>query len=271
MKGKATRLAAKQALESIPGMGGAHLREPISDGPSNTSFAVEHEGRHLVLRLDKSAAMELGLDRLNEKRVSHVTAEAGLTPQTLYFEPAAGISLRFFQPGRSWVAADLQIPANLQRLAALVRKLHILEPVGAPFRPVTAARLYADRLGSPEGRRALRRMESLSEQIHAGPHRRALCHNDLVCQNVIESDRLLLIDWEYAGIGDPFFDLAVIVQHHGLVQEKAHGFLEAYLQRPAISSDIEHLELQCQFYACLLDLWNAVEHSRLKSLLHRMS
>ncbi len=37
-----------------------------------------------------------------------------------------------------------------------------------------------------------------------------LCHNDAFHSNFIHSDRLYLIDWEYAGMGDIFFDLASI-------------------------------------------------------------
>ena len=66
----------------------------------------------------------------------------------------------------------------------------------------------------------------------------------------------MLIDWEYAGVGDPFFDLAVIVQHHGLDNPLARCLLENYLGRRASSGEAEHLSQQCDFYQCLLELWN---------------
>ncbi len=54
-----------------------------------------------------------------------------------------------------------------------------------------------------------------------------------------------------------FFDLAVVVQHHALDPALSRGFLDAYLGRPAVRWDKKQLALQCEFYACLLQLWNS--------------
>jgi thiamine kinase-like enzyme len=73
---------------------------------------------------------------------------------------------------------------------------------------------------------------------------------------LLQGHALLLIDWEYAGIGDPYFDLAVVVRHHDLDKELTEYFLAAYLQRPPQQHEIRHLAGQCAFYGCLLELWN---------------
>jgi thiamine kinase-like enzyme len=99
-------------------------------------------------------------------------------------------------------------------------------------------------------------------ELHAGlagdTATSALCHNDLVCENVVlaQGQGMLLIDWEYAGIGDPYFDLAVVVRHHELGEALAEYFHEAYLQREATERETGRLSRQCAFYACLLELWN---------------
>jgi thiamine kinase-like enzyme len=41
------------------------------------------------------------------------------------------------------------------------------------------------------------------------PFQPVLCHNDLLAANLIDDgDRVWLVDWEYAGMGHPLFDLA---------------------------------------------------------------
>ena len=256
MTGKAVdKLPVEQALDAIPGLSDARVEAQLSDGPTNASYLLEQAGAQYVLRLDKPGASKLQLNRSNEKQVCTAVADAGLAPEPLYFDPVAGIYLRRYLPGRSWVNSDLDNPGNLERLARLLRELHCLAPVGAAFRPRTAARRYAAQLGSEQSRSILRKAEKLMQQITAGSAGPALCHNDLVCQNVLEGERLMLIDWEYAGVGDPFFDLAVVVAHHRLDEKSAHGFLNAYLERSASAGEIKHLELQCNFYACLLELW----------------
>jgi len=40
--------------------------------------------------------------------------------------------------------------------------------------------------------------------------------------------RLWLVDWEYAGMGDPFFDLGNFAVNHELTEEGEHALLTAY-------------------------------------------
>jgi thiamine kinase-like enzyme len=245
----------EQVLGAIPGFAAARLEAQLSNGPTNASYLMEQAGVRYVLRLDKPEAEKLGLDRTNEKRVCQVAAAAGLTPEPLHFDLRAGVYLRRFEPGRSWDDADLASPDKMERLARLLRTLHGLPPVGAAFDPLAAARRYAAQLDSRQARSILRESERLMLQISAESAGRALCHNDLVCGNVLEGKRLMLIDWEYAGIGDPFFDLAVVVRHHGLGLESAKDFLRAYLGQSASDREMERLGQHCDFYGCLLELW----------------
>jgi len=248
--------AAQRMLQAIPGMAGAALLRTLSDGPTNTSFLAACDGKQYVFRLDKPEAARLGLNRLNEHRVSQVVFESGLAPEPLYFDPASGVYLRRFQAGKSWTASDLACPGNLERLARLLRRLHGLTAHGDAFDPVAAVRRYAAQVDSEESRILLAQAESLAEKIQAASPGTVLCHNDLVCQNILEGEPLMLIDWEYAGLGHRFFDLAVVVQHHALAPALIRGFLESYLGRPATGDEMTELELQCRFYACLLQLWN---------------
>jgi thiamine kinase len=250
------RLAAKKALGAIPGMDGARLLGQLSDGPTNASFRAEQGGEQYVFRLDKPGAADLGLNRRNEYRVSRIVSDAGLAPEPVYSDPGNGVYLRRFVQGRSWTVSDLEKPGNLERLARVLSKVHKLPPEGDSFDPLAAARRYSLQVDSDESRAILGEAERLMRKISAGSSRQALCHNDLVCQNLLEGEPLMLIDWEYAGVGDPLFDLAVVVQHHELDAALASYFLDTYLGRPSIDGEKRHLAVQCEFYACLLQLWN---------------
>jgi thiamine kinase-like enzyme len=247
-----------RALAEIPGFAGASVRERLSDGPTNASYLVERNGQRYVLRLDKAAVDRLGLDRQRERRAVELAARAGLTPPLLYTGP--GVALRHWLPGRSWGRAALTRPCNLDRLAAVLRSLHEVPGDAGPFDPLVAARHYAARLGTPAAQVILDRAEGLAAGAGGGSSRRVLCHNDLVSENIFETDQgqLLLIDWEYAGTGEALFDLAVVVQHHGLDAALSAGFLDAYLGRSATDPERERLAGQRALYQCLLDLWNMV-------------
>jgi thiamine kinase-like enzyme len=139
--------------------------------------------------------------------------------------------------GRTLAAADLREPSCLDRAASLLRSLHqswdtmtgeIL--YFCPFQTIrtytaTAARLGAER--PVEMEEMLREAQDLARRI--APFRPVLCHNDLLPANWIDDGRRLwLVDWEYAGIGHPFFDLANLAANAGLDDDREAALLLAY-------------------------------------------
>ncbi|MFC1689436.1 choline/ethanolamine kinase family protein [Pseudomonadota bacterium] len=246
----------EKALAGVPCFSGAIVEQQLSDGPTNASYLLSRAGAHYVLRLDKPAAKELGLDRLNEQRIYEALSAADMAPAVVYSNVSEGILLRPFVPGRSWTPDDLANTDQLQRLGRLLRRLHGLPAVGAAFDPVGAARRYAGRARDDQTRAMLKRIEQLAIEIRKRSELPALCHNDLVCQNILEGGSLMLIDWEYAAVGDRFFDLAVVLQHHGLDGYLAGIFISGYLGREATAGELSQLSLQRDFYRCLLELWN---------------
>ncbi len=241
-------------LAGLPGCAGAVPGEKLADGPTNTSYRVACGGDSLVLRIDKPEARALGLDRESERDVLHALSRASLTEPPLHVDPARGVLLRRFLPGRAWTPADLRSPANLARLAAVLRALHAAPLAARPFDPLGAARRYAEQIDTPAARELL--AGAAAAHARVPPAQPALCHNDPVCGNVLETDAgPVLIDWEYAGPGDPFFDLGVVVAHHDIDATGREGFVSAYLGRAAAPADIARLEAQARFYRRLLALW----------------
>ena len=56
----------------------------------------------------------------------------------------------------------------------------------------------------------------MSERIRAarGPQPPVPCHNDLLNANFLDDGAIRIVDWEYAGMGDRFFDLANLSVNH---------------------------------------------------------
>ena len=62
-----------------------------------------------------------------------------------------------------------------------------------------------------------------------GPRDERLCHNDLLNANFIDvGDGICIVDWEYAGMGDVFFDLANFSVNHALDERQSRVLLAAY-------------------------------------------
>ena len=63
-----------------------------------------------------------------------------------------------------------------------------------------------------------------------GPFPERPCHNDLVNANFIDDGtRIRIVDWEYAGMGDVFFDLASFSLNNELDRDGRRQLLEAYV------------------------------------------
>lgn len=246
-----------EILTRLPGMQRGCVVERLANGPTNSTYRVAANGAQFVLRLDKPEALPLGLDRANERIVSAAAAAAGLTPAYSYFDLGSGVCLRPFIAGRSLRREDLINAQTLERLAGVLKQLHALPPLGGPFDPAAAARRYATAAPSPEAERLAERTAGLAADIRRYPAPSSICHNDLVAENVLQTERgILIIDWEYAAVGDPFFDLAVVVRHHELGGSQAALFLNAYLRRPPTEAESHRFDLQCHLYEALLALWN---------------
>ena len=58
-----------------------------------------------------------------------------------------------------------------------------------------------------------------------------LCHNDLNPQNILWKHYTpILLDWEYAGSNDRYFDLACVVVEFELNRAESRYFLDTYFQ-----------------------------------------
>jgi thiamine kinase-like enzyme len=66
------------------------------------------------------------------------------------------------------------------------------------------------------------------------PYTPTPCHDDLLNLNWLEEDvpgeigEVRLLDWEYAGMGDIFFDLANFSHHHRLSDDQVRLLLQEY-------------------------------------------
>jgi thiamine kinase-like enzyme len=107
------------------------------------------------------------------------------------------------------------------------------------------------------------------EQLSPNEQALGLCHNDLNPQNIISSQgKQYLVDWEFACMGDVFFDLAGFIVEHQLDDAKTAAFLEAYFiqhQFGAAQDDKtrfemgEKLELMKMAYRLICRLWHQIQ------------
>ncbi len=128
-------------------------------------------------------------------------------------------------------------------LIEMVKRIHAMPPSEANFSPfrrveayIEAAQAYA--VSFPHGfNQFIATMHAVEqEQKHDGSDWRRFCHNDLVSVNYLYCDddhTIKILDWEFAGMGDVYYDLATVVYTHD--------------NKGPIPADLEDIMLDCYF------------------------
>jgi thiamine kinase len=242
--------------------------EKIEGGLTNDSWLVRSDDAAVVIRLSNREKDTLQIDRASEAIVLNAVAQAGIGPPVLICAPDRHLLVTRYLDGRKWTARDARVGDNVARIAARLRELHALPiPDGVHRIDLHAivtnywnslmARGLSARAGTARVRaRALKLIAHLQTDAMA-----CLCHNDVHHLNVIDTGKLWLVDWEYSGIGDPYFDLASVCCYHAYSNTLRKQLLREYLGHDR-SEAIERLDRMCWVFNYIRELWFAVREMK---------
>jgi len=265
-----TKDEIRNYLSLVPGLN--HQAELtfqyLVQGITNENYQLNIDSKQYVLRINSPDSKRLGLQREEEVKVLNQVSHLQLAPEHVYYSQQEGFFLNRWIEGKIWNKADLEKDVNLNRLAQKLKQLHSL-----PFENLTSLDissrldLYRNMIIKRHGK--LPKIEQLLipqviKLLGAIGHSHApcLCHNDLLSANIITSginnnETILFLDWEYAAVNNPLFELAVICRGNRLSTESQHYLLQAYLGKNAAVASQE-FELWCWLYDYLSLLWGLV-------------
>jgi thiamine kinase-like enzyme len=213
----------------------------LEGGITNRNFRVNFGGMDYVVRLPGKRTEILGIDRTAECIANKAAAGLGMAPgvAAMFEEPSCLVTM--FVPGREMSAEELREPEMLAQVARDLRKFHDsgteLPTEFDSFRLVEEYAESGRAHGSepPEGYDdALEAARRIEKAIDGQPtHELVPAHNDLLTANfLVDGDKVQLIDWEYAGMGDRWFDLGNFAVNNELDDAQEEQLLEAYFGEP---------------------------------------
>jgi len=207
---------------------------PLTGGITNENFRIEVGGDVFVLRIPGADTELLGIVRSTECAVSQMAGDIGIGPKVFYVIEPEGYLVTSFIDGKLPPPKELGQRENIRRVAETVLRVHKMDSIPetfSPFRVVEDAAKIARRfkVDFPDN------FGWLIEQLHIAesallktPYTPRLCHNDLLNANFLDDGQIRILDWEYAGMGDPVFDLANFSAHHEFTDEQDRWLLESY-------------------------------------------
>ena len=223
--------SAEAAVERLwPGRGAKVTA--LSGGITNHNFKIELDGAAYVLRMGGAKTDLLGIDRSVEHAASLRAEEIGIGPAVVDFVPSEGWLVARFIAGRPIPPEEMRGPSMLPRVAAALHQLHSAAAIPGRFDAYAVVDTYrteaeANGVQIPTAFHVAR---EFAERIRSARGAQALvpCHNDLLNANFLDDGAIRIVDWEYAGMGDRFFDLANFSVNHDFAVEDDRRLLAAY-------------------------------------------
>jgi thiamine kinase-like enzyme len=220
---------------------------PLEGGITNRNYRVRMGEADYVVRLHGKDTELLGISREAERIANDAAARLGIAPavaggfegglvtsyvrctsldETAVAQRVGEIAraLRSFHDTRVVLPVKFWVPDLLQRYATLVHQRGAALPAVYEQAVAIAARV-----------------------IEALPSRELRpCHNDLLSGNLIASaddGRVMIVDWEYAGMGLPSFDLGNLSVNNGFDEVQEEELLHAYFGRAPAAAETAALGL----------------------------
>ena len=238
-------------------------------GLTNTNYLVTVNGERFVVRLSSRNSALLGINRELEHEALTAASAAGIGPEAVRFFPEGHLITRFIE-GRHWTVEEYRNPENLQRMVKVVKQLHALPGIRGTFSPFRHVESYAHKakafnVSFPEDfdvfLKKMHAIESVQRQDTYAWLR--FCHNDLFSVNFLDDGSVHIVDWEFAGMGDIYFDIATLVYAYDsdgpLPPDLEAYLLECYFGETSIAhqSRFEGMKFMVQFFTAM---WGMLQH-----------
>ena len=207
----------------------------LDGGITNRNFRARFGGREYVIRVPGKDTSLLEIDRGAEQIANERAARIGVAPAVAAMLDHPQAIVTVFVAGASMDSADLREPAMLTKVARSLRAIHEFgEPLPTTFDSFRIVETYAATATErgaklPAAYAKAKQRAGMIETVLGGEeHDPVPCHNDLLAANFILGDQVWIVDWEYAGMGNRYFDLANFAVNNDLGEAGELSLLRDY-------------------------------------------
>jgi thiamine kinase-like enzyme len=255
----------RAVIDAVQDRLGPLASEPVAlgGGITNHNFRARFGDHDAVLRIAGAETELLGIDRAAEHVATEAAAKLGLAPEVLAFlpehtclvtrfveavpvarvdGPAVAVALRAFHEHAPALPTTFDVPRIAREYLALAQARGATPPAAAHAAAALAERIAAALAGHPE-------------------HAVVPCHDDLLNANILGDarGRVWLVDWEYAGMGDRYFDLGNLSINNGFAEDDDRALLAAYWDEPVTDRRFAALRLMRAMSDVREALWGTVQ------------
>jgi thiamine kinase-like enzyme len=237
----------------------------LGGGITNRNFRIDIAGQSFVVRLFGKDSELLGIDRAAEDQAATSAATAGVAPEVVEYMPELRALVTRFMEADPLPPEDLERPEVLEQVVRSVKAIHAMGHITSTFDAFGVVRDYCtvaeehdvrvpDEYGS-----MLAFADRIERAFGRAPIPPRPCHNDLLNANfLVKQGRVLIVDYEYAGMGDLFFDLGNLSINNGINEDAQMLLLELYFGR-VTSPEVARLKLMRVMSDFREAMWGVVQ------------
>ncbi len=260
-------LTLEEAIARVPQWAGANdlKATPLGGGITNSNFRIDTAGESFVLRITGANTELLGINRELEYSANLAAGKLGIAPEVYYFIKPEGYLVTRFIHGRPISPEEISEPENIRRVIDTLHKIHAMPTIPGTFDVFRVIRDYTDtarryQVAFPNDfDRLIDRLREAEKALAVHPYQPCPCHNDLLNANFLTNGQLYILDWEYAGMGDVFFDLANFSDHHNFSDEQDRWMMICYFDGQINPHHWAHLKIMKIFSDLREATWGLVQ------------
>ncbi len=222
-----------------------------NQGLCNTNYLVKTEKKAYVLRVFHSNR-SVNINREFEYQAQKKAYNQNISAKPYYFDKKNSLLISKYIKGEH---KDRLNNTQLKVLIKKVKKFHKIKLKSKKYDFSKDLKYYKKVLKDKNSLKLLFKLKKEIKKSKKYKNNYALCHHDLNCKNIIFSKKdVFIIDWEYAGINDIFFDLATICIEFKLNTRKTRVLLNTYFNKVR-KKDLQKLETYKKIYFYICRLW----------------
>ncbi|CAA6816568.1 MAG: Unknown protein [uncultured Sulfurovum sp.] len=203
-------------------------------GHCNINYFLQTDEENYLVRKFKHKS-----DRKTEFYIQNLAHKQGIASKALVLDEKKQLMICEFAIGEHAFKLTAQ---QLKKLALVIKKLHKLK---LQQKPNTFKGLFTYK--DKKVYEAFKTIERFKPEY-------VVSHNDLHPKNILFGDKIQLIDWEYAGKSDRYFDLAAISIEFKLNTKDEKSFLQSYFN-PKERPNYKKLNAYKVIYKTLWTVW----------------
>ena len=206
---------------------------PLKKGLISEIYLCNFNNIKSVIRLDLEIPDWLKIQRDSEIRILDLNNNDKSEKNILYHDLQRGILIRRFIEGNKFNLNKINSDQQLELLGRAIKEIHKTNyEKDAVNNFSNSINRYKEILKYKIQKDPILEIGfEIYEDLYRESHPMVFSHNDLTQENIIWNRKYVFIDWEYAGINNPLFDIASIISSYSLNDQQIVSLWRGYGQK----------------------------------------